>query len=233
MRSATIRVASSAGGDFACHVVQPAGTSRVPAIVLGSAIHGVDDDLLEIAAAFAAAGFLAAAPDLFWRSIPGALSRGDPRAAERARPRREKIAMGERDFLDVRAALDGLARFDGRAAVMGFCYAGPYAVLGPKRLGYDAGIACHGTQMGDFVGDLEGIASPVRILWGDRDELAPPEVRLAYRAVAARDDHVRVREFHGVRHGYMMRGSGGAFDPAAREASMDQAFEVLRALAAG
>ena len=32
---------------------------------------------------------------------------------------------------------------------------GPYAILGPKRLGYDAGISCHGTQMLDFLPELE------------------------------------------------------------------------------
>ena len=34
---------------------------------------------------------------------------------------------------------------------MGFCYGGPYAILGPKRLGYAAGISCHGTQMLDYI----------------------------------------------------------------------------------
>ena len=40
--------------------------------------------------------------------------------------------------------------------LVGFCYGGPYAILGPKRLGYDAGISCHGTQMLDFLKDLDG-----------------------------------------------------------------------------
>jgi len=43
-----------------------------------------------------------------------------------------------------------IAQFNGRAATMGFCYGGPYAILGPKRLGYDAGVSCHGTQLGDY-----------------------------------------------------------------------------------
>ena len=62
------------------------------------------------------------------------------------------------------------------AAAMGFCYGGPYAILGPARLGYDAGIGCHSTQMKDFIGDLEGVARPVCLLWGDKDQMAPPEL---------------------------------------------------------
>ena len=41
------------------------------AIVLASAIHGVDDDMIAIADELAAYGFIVAVPDLFWRSIAG------------------------------------------------------------------------------------------------------------------------------------------------------------------
>ena len=38
--------------------------------------------------------------------------------------------------------------FNGRAIAAGFCYGGPYAIIGPKRLGFAAGFSCHGSQMG-------------------------------------------------------------------------------------
>ena len=63
---------------------------------------------------------------------------------ERSQPRLEKIKTGERDMADTLAHLRTLPQFNGRAATMGFCYGGPYAILGPKRLGYAAGISCHG-----------------------------------------------------------------------------------------
>ena len=69
---------------------------------------------------------------------------------------------------------------------MGFCYGGPYAILGPKRLGYDAGISCHGTRMLDFIDELNGVTAPVCIIWGDQDHAAPAEVLDAYRAGAGR-----------------------------------------------
>jgi hypothetical protein len=75
---------------------------------------------------------------------------------------------------DTLAGLQALAEFDGRAAVMGFCYGGPYAILGPKRLGYAAGISCHGTRLQDYIGDLAGVTTPVCLIWGDDDNQAPP-----------------------------------------------------------
>jgi carboxymethylenebutenolidase len=38
------------------------------------------------------------------------------------------------------------------------------AILGPKRLGYDAGISCHGTRMLDFIGELKDVTAPVCII---------------------------------------------------------------------
>jgi carboxymethylenebutenolidase len=188
----------------------------------------VDADLRGIADNFASRGFISAAPDLFWRTTPGPLPRGDTRAAARAQPRLERIAAGEQDLVDVLQALKALSCFDGRAMVVGLCYGGPYAILGPKRLGYQAGVALHGTQMADYVGELEGMSEPVCIVWGDEDHLAPSEVRNAYVAVAARSRNVAVHVLARVRHGFMMRDNAAAFDSKAYEFSMDRADRLLR-----
>ena len=145
MPATVTHIRSRDGGEFDCYLVMPATGDPVPAVVLASAVHGVDADIRAIADEFAAHGFIAAAPDLFWRSIPGPLSRGDDRAAQRSQPRLEQIKAGEGDMADTLAYLGTLPKFNGRAAAMGFCYGGPYAILGPKRLGYAAGISCHGT----------------------------------------------------------------------------------------
>ena len=50
---------------FDCYFAVPQGQRKVPAIVLASAIHGVDEDLKSIAGEFVAKGYIAAAPDLF------------------------------------------------------------------------------------------------------------------------------------------------------------------------
>jgi carboxymethylenebutenolidase len=225
-----IKIPSSEGGELDCYVVTPQGGQKVPAIVLASAIHGVDQDLRAIADEFAARGYIAAAPDLFWRTVPGPLSRDDPRSAPRGQPRLEKIKSGERDLADVLPVLRREPLFNGRAAVIGFCYGGPYAILGPKRLGYDAGISCHGTQMLDFIQELEGVRAPLCIIWGDQDHAAPANVLEAYRAVPARMKNVEVHIFPGVQHGYMMRGNPKAFDTTMYEFSMARALAILERL---
>jgi carboxymethylenebutenolidase len=230
MAGKDIKVRSSGGGEFDCYLVTPDAKGKVPAIVLASAVHGVDADIRGIADAFAAAGYIAAAPDLFWRTVPGPLGRDDDRTKTRSQPRLQVIKTGEADMADTLAELKKLPQFNGRAAAMGFCYGGPYAIIGPKRLGYAAGISCHGTQLLDFMKDLDGVTQPVCIIWGDQDHAAPPPVQEAYRAVPARMKNVDVNIFPGVLHGYMMRGNPKAWHEKTYTFSMDRALAILGGL---
>ena len=231
MQGENVKIRSSKGGEFDCYIAAPVSGARVPAVVLASAVHGVNGDLCAIADEFAGHGYIAAAPDLFWRTIPGPLGRDDVRTKERSQPRLEKIRTGEADLSDTLAQVRKLPQSSGRAAVIGFCYGGPYAILGPKRLGYDAGISLHGSQMLDYIGELEGLAKPVCVIWGDKDHQAPAAVLDAYRSTAARVKNLELHVFPGVEHGYMMPESK-AFDRSTRDFSMQRSLAILEGLRA-
>jgi carboxymethylenebutenolidase len=230
MSGKDVKIRSSGGGEFDCYLAIPKTDTPVPAMVLASAIHGVDADIRGIADEFAAAGFIVAAPDLFWRTVPGPLPRSDERSKTRAQPRLERIKTGEADLADTLAFLRTLPQFNGRAAAMGFCYGGPYALIGPKRLGYAAGISCHGSQMLDYIKDIEGVSEPVCIIWGDQDHAAPANVQDAYRAIASRIKNLELHIFPGIQHGYMMPDGGAAFDKKTRDFSMARAKAILDGL---
>ena len=233
MPGKNVRVRSSEGGEFDCYLATPRAGGKVPAIVLASAVHGVNADIRAIADELASHGCIAAAPDLFWRTIPGPLSRDDDRTKQRSQPRLEKIKTGEADLADALAWLRKLPESNGRAAVIGFCYGGPYAILGPKRLGYDAGVSCHGSQMLDYIKELEGLARPVCIIWGDADHQAPAEVLDAYRGAASRMKNLELHVFPGVLHGYMMPDNVKAFHRETRDFSMARALAILDGLRSG
>ena len=232
MQGENVKIRSSKGGEFDCYIAVPVSGARVPAVVLASAVHGVNGDLRAIADEFAGHGYIAAAPDLFWRTIPGPLGRDDDRTKVRSQPRLEKIRTGEADLADTLAHVRKLPQSNGRAAVVGFCYGGPYAILGPKRLGYDAGVSLHGSQMLDYLGELDGLAKPVCIIWGDQDHQAPAAVLDAYRGAAARVKNLELHVFPGVEHGYMMPESK-AFDRKTRDFSMQRSLAMLEGLRTG
>ena len=219
MRGEDITIPSSAHGRFSCYISAPRSVALTAAVVLASTVRGVDGDLRAIADEFAEKGFIAAAPDLFWRASANSISRT------------EQIRIGERDMVDTLAHLRGIQGFSGHAAAMGFCYGGPYAILGPKRLGFAAGISCHGTQMLEFIGELQDVAQRVCLVWGERDHLAPRQVLDAYREMPARNSNVEVHVFPGVCHGFMLPRSQDRFDAAARDFSMARAVAILDHLA--
>ncbi|MGZ5779036.1 MAG: dienelactone hydrolase family protein, partial [Croceibacterium sp.] len=116
MPGKTVKIRATEGGEFDCYLAQPAGGDQVPAVVLACAVHGVDADIRQIADEFAGQGFIAAAPDLFWRTVPGPLGHDDKRTQERSQPRLEKIKTSERDMVDTLTHLHALPGFNGRAA---------------------------------------------------------------------------------------------------------------------
>ncbi len=221
---------SSGGGEFDCYIALPAGTAKAPAVVMAAAVHGVNADIRSIADEFAASGFIAAAPDLFWRTLPGPLPREDKRAGERSQPRMPVIKAGETDMADTLAMVQKIPQHNGKAAAMGFCFGGPYAAIGPKRLGFDAGIGCHSTQMKDFIHEFDGLSKPVCLIWGDQDFAAPPEVQEAYVGLAKKQPQLAVHIFPGIQHGYMMRENAAAWSPPTYAFSMARSIEILNSL---
>lgn len=229
MPGSYVSVPSSAGGTFTSYVTLPSDGVLTPAVVLACSIDGVDADLRGIADAIANEGYIAAAPDLFWRSVPGPLPSGDPRTRSRSQPRMERLAENEPDLIDTLAYLKTLPQWSGDAVIMGFCYGGPFAIVGPQRLGYQAGVACHGSQMLGFIDDLAGVTRPIRLIWGDQDHIAPAPVLDAFTEAARDMPNLEIKIFPGVEHGFMMP-SSSAFDRTARDFSMQRTFALLEDL---
>jgi carboxymethylenebutenolidase len=232
MPGKNIRIRSREGGEFDCYLALPNTKDKAPVVVLACAIFGIDADMRGIADEFASHGYLTAAPDLFWRTVPGPLSIEDPRARERSQPRLENIRAGEADMADTLAEVRKLPQSNGRAIAAGFCYGGPYAIVGPKRLGFDAGVSCHGSQMQDFVKDLEGVTQPVCIIWGDQDPQAAPPILEAFDKAGANKakKNLQVHVIPGVHHGYMFPAVKKAYHPPTREFSMKHALDILKGL---
>src|SRR5438093_9597477 len=89
MQGKNVKVSSSEGGEFDCYLATPRTGAKVPAIVIASAVRGVNSDVRALVDEFASQGFLAAAPALCGRSIPRPLAgdhdRPQPRSQSRLR----------------------------------------------------------------------------------------------------------------------------------------------------
>ena len=227
-----IKITATGGGEFNCYIAVPT-TSNGPAVIIMASIFGVDADVRGNVDDLAARGFVAAAPDLFWRGDAGPMPRtenGMQRARERAKDRDALIEKGVQDLADVIAALDSYPQFNGKTAVVGLCYGGPYALLGPARLGCAAGIAFHGTRVENYLAELSKVQVPLSLHWGDQDHAAPPETLQAIQAATRDMNNVDITVYPGVAHGYTAPSSSSAWNENAATRSWNRALDILNNL---
>lgn len=229
-----IRIAASGGGEFDCYLALPASGTG-PALVIMSTVFGVDDDIRQAADDLAARGIVAAAPDPFWRGDGGPMPRtedGMRRARERAADRANLVEQGVQDLADVIAELKRLPECNGRIAVLGLCYGGPYALLGPARLGCDAGFSFHGTAVEEYLDELPKIGAdiPIRLHWGDQDRVCPPDKLAQIQSATESLPNVEVTVYPGVPHGYTAPSNPKSWNEAAAANSWASAHAVLDGL---
>ncbi len=229
-----IRISATEGGAFDAYLSLPATGSR-PGVVIIASVFGVDGDVRDMADELAGHGFPVSAPDPFWRGDKGPMDRsedGQRRAAARAKDRERVIEQGVQDLADTMADLKARPECDGRIAVIGLCYGGPYAILGPARLGCDVGIAFHGTKVQNYLDALEGVTAPLVLHWGDQDHVLPPEALAQVREATQGMANVDVTIYPGVQHGYTSAVNPAAYDEDAVRKSLARAVEVINGLGA-
>lgn len=170
------------GENFGGVLTQPEGDGGLPGIVLVTAIFGPDDEMIELAEAYAADGFLVSVPDYFWRQTPGPTADRD---AAFARMNSYDQKQGINDIEDVITDLRKHPRYNGKIAVLGYCFGGWIAHVSAARFGINAAGCFHGTQIGKYLDETQNVSCPVSFHFGSEDPVVPmdevDQIRKAYK----------------------------------------------------
>ncbi|MBL0419371.1 dienelactone hydrolase family protein [Ramlibacter sp. AW1] len=200
-------IAADGGASFQAYVSEPKQPNGHAVIVLQE-IFGVTRHIRAIADRFAADGWLACAPDLFWREQPGIELSHSKEDIEKA-----FAIMGRYRDDDGMADIDAVARhvrarpgFDGRVAVAGMCLGGKLAYLAAARCEVDAAIAYYGVGIEKHLDLAPGLRCPLQMHFGDQDRYVPAEAR-AQIAQAVAGKPVQVHTYPGADHGFYTRGA--------------------------
>jgi carboxymethylenebutenolidase len=133
-------------GTFGAYIARP-NASPAPAVVVLHEVFGVNGDIRQTCDELADQGFIAVAPDLFWRQEPGVdlsvTSEADWERGLRLNAAYARDA-GARDVKDTAETVAKLPECSGRIAVMGYCLGGLMTFLTAARYGIDAAVAYHG-----------------------------------------------------------------------------------------
>lgn len=219
------------GGNYEAYLASPTG-GKGPGVIMVSTIFGVDQDTKDMCDDLAQRGCVALAPNFFWRDEDsGVLPEATGLKRALARSRRIDFA---KTMDDLRRALTELKRqpsHNGKIAVLGFCFGGPYAWRSAcDGLGVDAAVSFHGSFVSKFMKPADKPGCAVSFHYGDHDELAPPPELEAVKKVADATGSEFV--IHpGADHGYMMRSSPLYQAEGARK-SWDRALQMIDVLRA-
>ena len=228
-----VTIAATNSGKFDSYVAPPV-SERGAGVVIVSTISGVDSDMTHYADALAAEGFVASAPDMFWRDADsGPLPwTDDGRKRVFARNDRYDLELGMTDLADAIANLKKHPRCNGKVAVVGFCFGGPFALLAAARYGTNAGISFHGSHVENHLDELDGVRCPLSFHYGDRDEVAPMTAIERIREAFGRLADAKVYVYPGAGHGFMTMTRGHGYIESVARSAWARALEVLRKLQA-
>jgi carboxymethylenebutenolidase len=138
----TIGIAGHGGDKIEAYAAQPHVSRSFGGVVIIHHMPGYDSGTKEITRRFAAHGYAALMPNLYYRDAPGA-SPDDAAAAVRAKGG----VPDERLVGDVRGAaeyLRGLDGSNGKVGVIGYCSGGRQSFLAACSIDLDAAVDCYG-----------------------------------------------------------------------------------------
>lgn len=213
MTYATINAADGSG-SFRAYVAMPAKTPAA-AIIAIQEIFGVNADMRAKCDAFAAAGYIAVAPDLFWRQEPG-VDLTDKSQAEWdkafALMNGFDVDKGIGDLVATLGYARGLPGCTGKVGCVGYCLGGKLAYLMAARSDIDAAVGYYGVGL-DGMLDLR-IARPLLLHIAEKDKFSTPEKNEKIIARFKDCDCVTTHLYPGVDHAFA-RKNGEHYDAAA------------------
>jgi carboxymethylenebutenolidase len=178
--------ATDGSGSFTAYVTEPAA-KPAGVVVLIQEIFGVNQAMRDIAAWVADLGFIAVAPDLFWRIEPG-IDITDKSDAEWKRAfelfQTFDQAMGIEDLKATVAAARTIDGGNGKVATMGYCLGGRLAFMMAEQSDADANVSYYGVGLDGLLGDLGKVTRPLVVHIADKDEFFPAEGRAKVAAAA-------------------------------------------------
>ncbi len=181
----TISIAGHGGDEIEAYLARPEGVASFGSVVVIHHMPGYDSATKEIARKFAAYGYAALMPNLYYRDAPGA-SPDDAAAAARAKGGvpDERLVGDVGGTADYLRALDGA---NGKVGVIGYCSGGRQSFLAACSLPLDAAVDCYGAcivnappegmplKVKPIVGLSEDLSCPLLGLFGADDKFPAPE----------------------------------------------------------
>ncbi len=204
-------------GAFKAFVAAPAGPPR-GAVVVIQEIFGVNEGVRGKCAWLAKEGYLAIAPDLFWRQEPG-VELTDKTEGEWKRAFALMNGFNQNlGVADIQRTIDYARTGEGQAKVgaVGYCLGGLLAYLTACKTSVDAAVGYYGVSIDQKLGDAADLSTPLMLHIAGKDQFVPKAAQDAVIAGLGAKPNVTLHSYAEQDHAFTRVG-GAHYDAHAAE----------------
>lgn len=202
--TASIEISTLTGdGAFSAYVARPQGSPRAAIIVIQE-IFGVNAGIRRKCDRLAEDGYVAIAPDLFWRLEPGVEL--DPDVESELQRAFELMGQFNQDggIGDIEATIKYARMSEGcyKVGVVGYCLGGRLAYMTAARTDVDASVGYYPVGIPELLREKHAIANPLMLHIAGADHFVGPDTQKAMHE--GLDDHPKVtlHDYPGLDHGF-------------------------------
>ena len=216
-------------GSFGAYVARPRSVPA-PAVVVLQEVFGVNADIRQTCDELAALGFIAVAPDLFWRQERDVdldvRSEADWQHGLRLYQAYDRDA-GAKDVRDTVAAAAEMPDCTRKVAVLGYCLGGLLTFLTAVRYDVDAAVVYHGGDTEKYLDEVGGLKAPLLMHLGEEDEFISRPAQEAIKKALSKKPNAAVYSYPGQYHAFS-RHNGAHYDASAAALANGRTHDFLK-----
>lgn len=193
-----------AGNDsFGAYLALPKG-GKGPGIVIVQEIFGVNAHIRDVVEQYALDGYVAIAPDIFWRTQPrvelGYVGADRDKGIELLQKTDPKLAA--QDVGATAAVLRQLPECTGKVAAIGYCFGGRIAYLAAADGTVDAAVAYYGGGIQNALDVAGKVTVPIQFHYAELDHAIPPDAVNNVKAAFAGRSNAEFHLYPNAEHGF-------------------------------
>lgn len=226
-----VKVTAPDGGQFDAYRALPE-SGRGPGLLVFQEIFGINDNIRGICDRLAGEGYVAVAPDMFWRLEPR-FERKDESDMEAcmAMVGRMDWAAAAGDITATLAHLRASPECTGKVGAIGFCLGGGLTFLCATGArvdgrGIDAAVPYYGSAINSMLDRADDLVCPTLFHYGDRDPFIPAEAIAEVEKAMAGKDNVTIQH-HDAGHAFSNWDAPSFYDERAAAEAWPQTLAFL------
>lgn len=192
----------SGDAQIPLYLAHPSGGAKAAIIVIPE-IFGVNEGIAKKCDAWAEQGYLAAAPDIFWRFAPG--EEYNPDIEDEFHKALENMGKydAEQGVRDLEAVIHFLKdQGADKVGAVGFCLGGRMAYMMAARTDVSASVGYYGVMIDQMLNESHAIANPLMLHIPTGDHFVGPEAQKAMHEGLGPNNHVTLHDYVGLDHGF-------------------------------